>query len=211
MNRKSTKEHLLDNAEKLFARNGYHSTSMRMLTRKAGVNLSAVNYHFGSKKDLIRSVIERRLTVLNKKREELLDQVLARANQSNTRPCPRDVLKSFIAPTLEFRDRFPQAAEFPKLISRALTEPDDMVRNMFIEIMTPLFQKLFESLCLALPGLSRTQVYWRLHFCLGSMFHVMNVAERIRIIPDGVEMPASQSQLVEPLLDFIAAGMERNP
>ena len=32
---------------------GYEGTSMRMITGEAGVNLAAVNYHFGSKEALL--------------------------------------------------------------------------------------------------------------------------------------------------------------
>jgi AcrR family transcriptional regulator len=52
----TTKKRILDAAEKLFARQGFHATSMRMLTKEAGVNLAAVNYHFGSKVELIKAV-----------------------------------------------------------------------------------------------------------------------------------------------------------
>jgi AcrR family transcriptional regulator len=53
MGQKDTKKRILDAAERLFAREGFHSTSLRMLTKEAGVNLAAVNYHFGSKEELI--------------------------------------------------------------------------------------------------------------------------------------------------------------
>ena len=41
--RRTTKEKLLDAAEKLFARKGYHGTSLRTITRAAGVDLALVN------------------------------------------------------------------------------------------------------------------------------------------------------------------------
>ena len=40
----------MDAAEKLFARRGFHGTSLRDITGAAGVDLALVNYHFGSKK-----------------------------------------------------------------------------------------------------------------------------------------------------------------
>ena len=44
-----TGERILDAAERLFMAHGYEGTSMRQITSEAGVNLAAVNYHFGSK------------------------------------------------------------------------------------------------------------------------------------------------------------------
>jgi len=39
----STRELILDSAERLFAQHGHDNTSMRQITGAAGVNLSAVN------------------------------------------------------------------------------------------------------------------------------------------------------------------------
>jgi AcrR family transcriptional regulator len=55
-----TRERLLDEAEKLFAHKGFDGVSVREITAKAGSHLSAVNYHFGSKKNLYLSVFEER-------------------------------------------------------------------------------------------------------------------------------------------------------
>ena len=44
-----TKSRLLRVAERLFAEHGFDGVSVRQLTAAAGVNLAAVNYHFGSK------------------------------------------------------------------------------------------------------------------------------------------------------------------
>lgn len=52
-NRSDTKTRILDAAEKLFAERGFSETSLRLITSKAEVNLASVNYHFGSKKELI--------------------------------------------------------------------------------------------------------------------------------------------------------------
>ena len=60
-NRSDTKTRILDAAEKLFAERGFSETSLRLITSKAEVNLASVNYHFGSKKELIRAVLARYL------------------------------------------------------------------------------------------------------------------------------------------------------
>jgi len=48
---------LLLAARALFARHGYHGTSVRAITRAAGVNLGAITYHFGSKHALYEAAI----------------------------------------------------------------------------------------------------------------------------------------------------------
>jgi len=65
----------MDAAEKLFARRGFHGTSLRDITGAAGVDLALVNYHFGGKKQLLVEVLERRGQVLNEERLRRLAEV----------------------------------------------------------------------------------------------------------------------------------------
>src|SRR5256884_3847765 len=70
-----TKTRILDAAERLFVEHGFEATSLRQLTTAAGVNLAAVNYHFGSKEELFQAVLTRRLDPMNQERIELLEKV----------------------------------------------------------------------------------------------------------------------------------------
>ncbi|MDY3198352.1 MAG: TetR family transcriptional regulator, partial [Pseudomonadaceae bacterium] len=69
-----TVERILDAAEQLFAEKGFAETSLRLITSKAGVNLAAVNYHFGSKKSLIQAVFTRFLNPFVTSLEQELDR-----------------------------------------------------------------------------------------------------------------------------------------
>lgn len=51
-----TAQALLDVARAMFAEHGFAGTSMRALTARAGANLGAVTYHFGSKEALYEAV-----------------------------------------------------------------------------------------------------------------------------------------------------------
>jgi AcrR family transcriptional regulator len=44
----TTRDRLLDTAERCFAEHGYQATTMRAVTTEAAANIAAVNYHFGS-------------------------------------------------------------------------------------------------------------------------------------------------------------------
>ena len=61
----ATKQRILDAAESLFMEHGFEATSLRSITAAAGVNLAAVNYHFGSKEELFQAVLTRRLDPMN--------------------------------------------------------------------------------------------------------------------------------------------------
>src|SRR5579871_6667921 len=69
-----TKKRILDAAERLFADRGYASTSLRTITKAAGVNLAAVHYHYHSKDVLLDQVIDRRASEVNRMRLEMLDR-----------------------------------------------------------------------------------------------------------------------------------------
>ena len=71
-NSAATKEKILDAAEALFMEHGFEATSLRQITAAAGVNLAAVNYHFGSKEELFQAVLTRRLDPMNQERLALL-------------------------------------------------------------------------------------------------------------------------------------------
>ena len=55
---KESKERILQAAVKLFARQGYGNTGLRELSKEAGVNLAMINYFFGSKKALLKEILD---------------------------------------------------------------------------------------------------------------------------------------------------------
>ena len=89
----STKQRILNAAEKLFADHGFAAASLRRVTADAGVNLAAVNYHFGSKESLIEEVFRRRLDELNANRIKSLEQIEGQASTTL-----EDVLDAFAGP-----------------------------------------------------------------------------------------------------------------
>src|SRR5256714_6398196 len=91
-----TRTRILDAAEELFMQHGFEGTSMRMLTARAGVNLAAVNYHFGSKDALIEAVVHRRLDAMNAARIAALDP----AEASGRTPTAAEGIPALVRPTL---------------------------------------------------------------------------------------------------------------
>ena len=60
----NTKARLVGAATELFAAHGFHGTKIRDIAARAGVNVAAANYHFGSKKALYLSVLRERFAVV---------------------------------------------------------------------------------------------------------------------------------------------------
>lgn len=208
MSQPDTKEKILDAAEKLFAQDGFHATSLRAITSDAAVNLAAVNYHFGSKEELLEAVIARRLTPLNQRRSELLDAELEAAADQGRVPDPRRVLSALIEPSIRFREQGGGLEYFITLVGRILGDPQGVGRDIFLRRMGPFILRLFEALHLALPHISRTTLSWRVHFAVGSLSHVMRCHDRHQGLPEDVLPELEAARLTELLLDYTLAGME---
>src|SRR6185503_15006764 len=115
-----TKTRILDAAEELFTRHGFEATSLRSLTAAAGVNLAAVNYHFGSKEVLFQAVLTRRLDPMNQERIELLE-ALEREGGARPPSCEK-VLFAMLIPALRLaRDEEAFLRALPHLSRQELT------------------------------------------------------------------------------------------
>jgi AcrR family transcriptional regulator len=208
MSQPDTKQRILSAAEHLFARDGYHATSLRSITNAATVNLAAVNYHFGGKEALLEAVILRRLGPLNEVRSDQLETLLKKAGQVGKVPGCRDILRTFIEPTLSLRQLGSDTENFIALIGRILAEPRGVAMSIFMRHMEPLMSRLFQSLSLSLPELPRETLFWRLHFAIGSLSHIMRCHERHAMVPEDISIDRPVDVLVELFLDFATAGME---
>jgi len=208
---KDTKERLLDAAEELFACNGYHGTSLRSVTRAAGANVAAVNYHFGSKEALMAAVLERRLVPLNRLRLERLDQVERQAARGNQSIEVTEILRAFIEPTIFFRQHGPGARSFAKLIGRALIDPHDPIRERFVAMISPVVQRLLDLLGRALPGHPRDTLRLKLFLGLGCLAQVMTVEPPWSRSENQGASPLPPQELVDELVRFIAAGILATP
>lgn len=207
MSQPDTKQKILNAAERLFARDGYHASSLRTITTAAGVNLAAVNYHFGSKEALLESIIERRLRPLNEVRLGQLELLLQNATRAGELPSCRAILRTFVEPILRLRQQGSDTEDFIALIGRTFAEPRGIALSIFMRHMEPLMACFFRALSLSLPHLSRQTLFWRVHFMLGSLSHVMRCHERHAIVPEDLSIATNVDEEVELFLDFATAGM----
>jgi len=66
----SMKARILDAARCIFGEYGFHGTTMRMIAREVGIDISTLHYHWGEKKDLYEAVI---LDINTDLRQSLID------------------------------------------------------------------------------------------------------------------------------------------
>ena len=202
-----TRQNLLEAAEKLFVERGIHGTSLRAITKEAAANLASVNYHFGSKEGLIKAVFERRFGPLNEERAELLAQ--ARADGQRLRV--EDVVRAFIAPTLQYvHDQ--NLHRFACLTARSLfLPPEDPVLTPLLAAFRETRQRFLDALHEAMPDLSEEEVGWRFHYMVGSMAHVAALGPMIEKLSGGICSVSDPEKVTASLVGFITAGMKGTP
>jgi AcrR family transcriptional regulator len=195
-----TRTRILDAAERLFAADGIDATSLRAITREAGANLAAVNYHFGSKDALVGEVYGRRLTPVNEARLEGLERILGAAGEGA--PSLEGIIAAFVAPALAALGDSEQGPNLARLMGRAHTEVSEEVRRVvfaqFIEVVTA-FTSAFER---ALPGLTVDEIQLRFKLMIGTLAYSMVNPPRFG---GGIGV-GEVEEMVQELVTFCAAG-----
>jgi AcrR family transcriptional regulator len=203
----STKDKILDAAEKLFAKAGFDATSLRAITTEAQVNLAAVNYHFKSKEALILEVFARHLRPVAEQRKALLDAYLALAGEGPLELEP--ILAAFIRPILEVGSRAltDNGVAAQCLMGRIYSTPRDFASKMFEENFKDTVRQFRAALHRALPDLPVEEILWRMHFTIGAMAHTLAGASLLTLISGGLCDTKDMARVERQLVAFAAAGL----
>jgi AcrR family transcriptional regulator len=164
----STKERILSAAEDLFAQFGFAGTSLRQVTNHAEVNIAAVNYHFGSKENLVAEVFRRRLDELSEKRLSALREAL-REHPGELDP----VLAAFIEPALALTLDRQGGSAFVRVLARAYAEKNERLRKFLSDNYGHVLREFAKAIAACLPEVSKEELYWRLDFTAGALTYAM--------------------------------------
>lgn len=208
--RMQTCNRILEVAEQLFSQQGLAQTSLRAITTEAGVNLASVHYHFGSKEALVRSIFERRLKPMNAERLRRLDELEKKYLSRAVLPL-QDLLEAFIAPPLELsRDVTHGGQHFIRLLGRTYTEPDPALSNYIRTLYKGTIERFRNAFARSLPELPPEELYWRLHFIVGTLAYCMTGSETMRLIASSHVACGDASDtklLIRRLLAFLEGGL----
>ena len=189
-----TKQKILDAAAELFAEDGYAATSLRRIISKAGVNLAAIHYHFGTKQELLDWIILQKISPLNDRRLELLDQFEAEA--APDQPSVEKIIEAFLTPAILMAP----GSGFVKIMARFHSEKSGMAA--VLRNFQPLLTRYTAALRRALPEMSEAEIAWKVHFMLGSMTYTILLEPWLS--PEATDEPAEA--IVKRLVAFVTAG-----
>src|SRR5215475_13841826 len=177
-----TRTAILAAAERLYADRGFGDVTLRDIVAEANVNLAAVNYHFGSKDELIAELFVTRSLALNRER---LRELRAAEERGGGRAKVADILHALVGPSLRGcigpeRDRS-TAARFMIRASIESVPPIRRIRNREIDHL----RKFVIALRRALPDRSEAELYWGLHFALAMAQQTVRDSERLTKLSEG--------------------------
>ncbi|MDO6618382.1 MULTISPECIES: TetR/AcrR family transcriptional regulator [unclassified Shewanella] len=203
--RTDTKTRILDAAEKLFAERGFSETSLRLITSKAEVNLASVNYHFGSKKELIRAVLARYLDVFMPSAAAEIDRLFKNPQLANL----NEIFSSLINPLLELNQvRQGGTTIFLQLLGRGYIESQGHLR-WFITTHYGDYLKVFvKAVSESAPHIPPAEMFWRLHFTLGTIVFTMASADALNEIAEADYGEHNDTEaIIRKVIPYMAAGV----
>lgn len=200
----ATKTQILDAAETLFAEHGFADTSLRSITTKAKVNLASVNYHFGSKKMMIQAVLERYLSVLMPQ----IDVSLGALLEETQHPTSHQVFSALVAPLLKLNEvRFGGSAIFVQLLGRGYTESQGHLRKYITAHYGNTLSRFFGVMKLSVPDLPENEVFWRLHFAVGTFVFTMASSQALSDIAQAdYAEHVDINDIIHKMVPYIASG-----
>ncbi len=139
---KSTREKILDTAERLFAEKGFDGVSVREITSRAGCNVASVSYYFGSKKELYLTVFRERLAKRAKKVQASFWNQLRNPTNPSSEEIIRALARAFLKSPFSERER----VLHHKLIAREVSRPSEAFEIFHSEVVAPFFDALLKLL-----------------------------------------------------------------
>jgi AcrR family transcriptional regulator len=213
-----TMARFLEAAEDIFGRHGYEGTTVRDIAARSGVNLGTLKHYWGSKRELFRDLIERRLRPVHAKTAARLAVIDPQSLRGNV-PDPGAIVACLIEPAflvgvesppdLDFGD--PAArGRFHLFFGRCLTDPSPEIVQDLNEMFADITSRFFELMRLACPELTQAELDWRINCVFGTVSFAQLYGERIgRFV--GAEADVGGEVASKWVMHFITRGIGARP
>lgn len=199
-----TRARIIATAEQLFAAGGEEATSLRAITREAGVNVAAVHYHFGGRDELLLAVLDRKIGPMNARRLDLLDEAAAAYGD----PVPVEaLLRAFLRPDLELLAelRASGQVQFCRFIGRAYTQPSAVVASFVDRQFRPVGERVFPMLQRAVPEVDPGELQARMRLVVAMVTVLFATADPAGPAIAGLDADVGRSTEIDRQLDRLVA------
>jgi AcrR family transcriptional regulator len=203
-----TRTAILAAAERLYADRGFGDVTLRDIVAEANVNLAAVNYHFGSKDELIAELFVTRSLALNKER---LRELREAEEAGDGRADISEVLRALVGPTLRGclgpENQRSTPARFMIRVSIESVPAIRRIRNREIDHL----RKFIAAMRRSLPDRSEVELYWGLHFALAMAQQTVRDSERLAKLSEGKCDVDDVDDVIDRVVDVAVLGLTARP
>jgi len=201
------RDRLLSTAFDLFEERGCADFSLRELTSKAGTNLAAVNYHFGTKENLYIALLEKAEDDLSGPLRLIFDQAVA--VEGTTEIKLRAYLTSLLAPLTGWGLSSKTSRLYFAMITKTWADCPALLAAS-LKSRSGHFTRHAEAIKTLLPQISQDELYWRLFFVLSIEYGVSTGAMHFLNVQE--ENPAQNDDLAfQRVLGFVVPGLLAKP
>jgi AcrR family transcriptional regulator len=200
-----TRERILDAAEALFGEEGFEGVSLRDITGRADANVASVNYHFGSKENLITAVVERHARPINEERLRCLDA--AEARHADRAVPVEQVLEAFLVPMIEHIEKGRMSEGlFCKFMGRLMAERTFKLPSSVEPLFQEMAARFAKAFMKAVPDISEQEALWRMHYSFGVMANTLMHGETLQQISAGRAGAPTIEEQMRHIIKFCTAG-----
>jgi AcrR family transcriptional regulator len=202
-----TKHRILETATRLFAEHGIDAVPLRDIAVQADVNSAAINYHFGSKEQLIREVYRRLFIVLNEQRLKALDDCEVAAKGRSLKPDA--IVRALVAPMVSFSTSPDHGGIYlVRLTYHAYGLPRNFIHESIAEQVNHIALRFVDALARAIPKVSHEDLFWRFDFAIGAWQHILldpNRGYRLKRLSNGLCDTDDNERIIEQLVASLTA------
>ena len=204
--RAETIETILDVAEALFSRNGFHGVTLKDVAKRVGVHHTLMNYYFADKEALFRAVFARRAEVSSSLRIQALDEY---EKACGGEPSVEGALHAFLDTDLDLYIRGGESWKNYGALSALVANTPDWGASLMDEYFDPVVLRLVGLLKKALPDCSEVDIFWGYHFVSGALLLTLARTGRIDRLSgdlcDSDDFEAVKARMAS----FMAAGFKQ--
>ena len=207
--RRDTKDRLVAAASTLFAERGFHGTTVRDIAERAGANVAAGNYHYGSKKALY-------LEVLRAQFVEVRALLAARGASPQpaeltrlARPALVRILRTRVKVMLDMLIGPPPGLH-GTLMQREMVDPSEAMPVIVGEFIRPMFEEMYGIVAHLGPELDRRSVERCVHSIIGQgLFYQFTRPALLEMLAIEDYPRSLAAELTDHITDFSLGGLEQ--
>lgn len=198
---------LIEAAEALFAERGIAGVSLNEVRMAAGQgNAAAVNYHFGSKEQLVRAIMEHRLAQIEADRAELLRALDSEGRTGDV----RQVLAALIRPQVRSIERGEHYVGFnAQLLTSETGHYSEYAFLLADPELVPGGHRVDSLLRARLGHLPAPVASRRLEFAYATSLHALVRHQRQRTAGTAPPTPLFTSELIDMLAAMLTAPLSQ--